>query len=233
MAAAQLADAEYTSLSAAQLSSKPAGTSSVLALWAWRLDKPLDTDLPADRPALSLARVCTEGAAVLLGAAWCSHPEEIKSAFIPLAMVASEKEAVLLLLGRLLAILGAEESACRLIVPMLTDALAARAGELDAGVYAMAAHVLGAIAATCAVRGNMWGFSQVVDMLVKLYKFPQFSISTALMYGTPTRIVSVQTAAAAAAAAEEVLPGTPKPLVQQICEYIIHFVYIMVFRARF
>jgi len=133
-------------------------------------------------------------------------------------MAASEKEVVLLLLGRLLAVMGAEDSSSRLIVPMLTDTLAAKAGELDAGVYAMAAHVLAAIAATCAVGGNAWGFSQIVDLLVKLYKFPQFSISSALMYGTPMQMANGTNVQQLSAIPNEVLPGTPKPIQQRIRE---------------
>lgn len=136
------------------------------------------------RPALSLTRVWTEAAAVLLGAAWCAQPAEVRSAFLPLATASSEKEGVLLLLGRLLAVVGGEESASRLLIPMVTDTLAAKSGEVDAGVYGVAAHVLASMAVTSAASNTMWGYTQVVDLLIKLYKFPQFSISGALLYGS-------------------------------------------------
>lgn len=44
-------------------------------------------------------------------------------------------------------------------------------------VYAVAAHVLGSIAVVCAQGGVRWGYVTILDLLLKLYKFPQFSIS--------------------------------------------------------
>lgn len=41
----------------------------------------------------------------------------------------------------------------------------------------MAGHALASIAVVCAREGRRWGYEQIVDLLVKLYKFPQFSIS--------------------------------------------------------
>lgn len=158
----------------------------VAELWTWDLDHPVDENgaLSEASPARSLTRVWTEAAAVLLGAAWCTQPSEVRSAFIPLATASSEKEGVLLLLGRLLAIVGGEESASRLLIPVVMDTLAAKSGELDAGVYGVAAQVLASMASACAASDNSWGYTQVVDLLIKLYKFPQFSISAALLHGT-------------------------------------------------
>jgi len=216
MATARLAELEHGSAIPTSPLVGSVMCPGVLELWAWPLDRPLDTNLPLQRPALSLARVCTESAAVLLGAAWCSQPSEVKSAFIPLAMVASEKEAMLVLLGRLLAVLGAEYGACRLIIPVLTENLAARGEEVDAGVYAVAAHVLASIAGVCASSGNSWGFTQVVDILIKLYKFPQFSISMALLHGTP---VLQNGAQPEANGGQAILPGTPAPKQQHIRKF--------------
>ena len=76
---------------------------------------------------------------------------------------------------------------------MVTDTLAARSGEVDAGVYGVAAHVLASMAVTSASSNCMWGYTQVTDLLVKLYKFPQFSISAALLYGSATSVITTTT----------------------------------------
>jgi hypothetical protein len=48
---------------------------------------------------------------------------------------------------------------------------------LPVQVYAVAGHVLASIAVVCAQQGRRWGYDAILDLLLKLYKFPQFSIS--------------------------------------------------------
>jgi hypothetical protein len=50
--------------------------------------------------------------------------------------------------------------------------------------WAVAAHVLGEVGAVCALHGDKWGYHHAVDALFKLYKFPQYSVTRALMHGT-------------------------------------------------
>jgi phosphatidylinositol 4-kinase len=225
MASARLAEQEWSvsssssSATSTSLVDRKGGDCArkVAELWTWDLDHPVDENgaLPEACPARSLTKVWTEAAAVLLGAAWCTQPSEVRSAFIPLATASSEKEGVLLLLGRLLAIVGGEESASRLLIPVVMDTLAAKSGELDAGVYGVAAHVLASMASACAASDNSWGYTQVVDLLIKLYKFPQFSISAALLHGTAAPSMARQgyvvatngDSTAAAAAASTIAPG--------------------------
>ena len=44
----------------------------------------------------------------------------------------------------------------------------------SAQAYAVAAHALASVALVCSTEGRRWGYDLVVDLLLKLYKFPQF-----------------------------------------------------------
>ena len=63
--------------------------------------------------------------------------------------------------------------------------------------YAVAGHTLANIGVVCASCNRRWGYDQVVDLLLKLYKFPQFSISRALLHGAPAANPEAEAAAAA------------------------------------
>lgn len=184
MASSRLTETEHKNHA---INTPPPTSTTAYDVWRWNLHQPLDAHLPIQTtPALSLTRVYTEITAVLLSTAWDEQIAEVKGTFIPLTMLAAEKEAVLLLLGRVLSLIKGEETAARLLIPVVADTLAAKVGDLEAGVYGVAAHVLASMAATCAVDNSSWGYTQVVDVLIKLYKFPQFAISSALMHGVPS-----------------------------------------------
>ena len=127
------------------------------------------------------------------------------------------------MLGRLVALTDADEGLCRLVLPLLTDALATQTSGADAEVracppcvcvaaarrhapcfvllwaqaYAVAGHTLANIGIVCALSNRRWGYDQVVDLLLKLYKFPQFSISRALLHGAAVADPEAQAAVAA------------------------------------
>lgn len=181
-----LASAHLYELEFAVSCSSLTNNSMDLRLWAWDIASPLDRDErldPTKYPAECLLRVFMEAFAVLFATAWTFQSSDVRNAFIPLATAFSERESVMLLLGRLMNVVEGDEEISRLLLPLLTDTLAARAAELSTRTYAVAAHVLASMAASCAQGGNQWGYRLVVDLLIKLYKFPQFSISASLLFG--------------------------------------------------
>jgi phosphatidylinositol 4-kinase A len=125
-----------------------------------------------------------EASANLLATAWCTEDGGVRAAFLPQATSAADRGAVLLLLGRLLVLLRGDEEASRLLIPVLSDTVVAHAGErVPASLYAVAGHVLAHVAAACAAGNNRWGYNHAVDILLKMHKFPQFSIAAALLHG--------------------------------------------------
>eukprot|EP00887_Chlorella_sp_A99_P002072 scaffold21.g2072.t1 len=148
--------------------------------------------------ALVLCRTLVEVTATVLAAAWRVQGTELKGVFVPLASSAAERPVMMLVLTRLGALVAGDDALCRFLLPLLTDMLAGQTAGADAAAYAVAAHSLASLALVCAAEGRRWGYDLVVDLLLKLYKFPQFSISRALLYGTPG---TGATAAAQAAAA--------------------------------
>ena len=145
IASARLAEEEHAATASKQpppgaIAGRPhPSLAKVDSLWAWQLDAPLDAaaDTPDSLPARSLARVLLEAEACLLSAAWHTRHAEVQTAFVPLATAAPDKAALALLLGRVHALLAADREATRLVLPMLTDTLAARRGDIDAEVYAV------------------------------------------------------------------------------------------------
>lgn len=187
-----LASAHLYKLEFASSEANQNNISKDLKLWAWDVASPLDREdrlHPAKLPAECLLRVAMEAFAVLFATAWTFQSSDVRNAFIPLATAFSEKESVMLLLGRLMNVVEGDEEISRLLLPLLTDTLAARAAELDARTYAVAAHTLASMAASCAQGGNQWGYRLVVDLLIKLYKYPQFSISASLLFGKSSSLL--------------------------------------------
>ncbi|KAL4452207.1 hypothetical protein ABPG75_007869 [Micractinium tetrahymenae] len=160
----------------------------VKALWVWDLSQDLAaaTSDPTLRTkqAWKLTRALAEGTAMLLSAAWQQHPADLTTIFVPLAGTVLERVEALPVLGRMLALSGGDEELARLVLPLLRDTLASQTTGAEAEAYAVAAHTLASMAICCAVHDRRWGYDQVVDLLIKLYKFPNFSISRALLHGT-------------------------------------------------
>ncbi|KAL4857248.1 Phosphatidylinositol 4-kinase alpha 1 [Chlorella vulgaris] len=162
------------------------------SLWVWDLSRNLsevaagaeqDPSL-RKRPAWWLTRTLSEGTACLLAAAWRRSPAAITTTFVPLAGSALDRPEAVPTLGRMLALAGGDEGLARLVVPLLRDVLASQTSGAEAEAYAVAAHSLASMAVCCAVNGRRWGYDTVVDLLIKLYKVPNFSISRALLHGT-------------------------------------------------
>lgn len=91
----------------------------------------------------------------------------------------------MMLLARLIMLLVGDESAMHLLIPCLYDMVWTRNRhfELTAEVIASAAHIYAQVAGACAIGGNRWGFDSAVGTLLKMHKFPQSDVSSAMLHG--------------------------------------------------
>ena len=77
-----------------------------------------------------------------------------------------------------------DEGVSRMLIPALIDAVAVQRARLDVSSHVFAVHVLASIGVVCAAHSNFWGFSTVLAVLIKLFKYPEHRLSAEMMYGT-------------------------------------------------
>jgi hypothetical protein len=193
---AKLAEREYTNVSVGD--SQEHGVSRLLKLWLWDITEPLYKE-NSGFTAQNLVRQAAETMALSLAAGWRCQMASIQGAFIPIAASAAEQQVLLLVLGRFIAIMNGDSQIGELVLPFLINlftvpqsiasqfphsptaepAAIARRAEL----FGLAAHVLAGVAAVFSMNDHRQGYTRVVDMLVKLYKYPQLEISSVLLHG--------------------------------------------------
>ena len=88
----------------------------------------------ACRRAWRLTRTLAEGTAALLAACWQNHPSSVRPIFVPLASAALERPEAVPVLGRMIALAGADEDLARIVMPLRSDALASQTSGADAEV---------------------------------------------------------------------------------------------------
>jgi phosphatidylinositol 4-kinase len=76
------------------------------------------------------------------------------------------------------------EDVSRMLIPALIDAVLVQAARLDVWSHEFAVHVLASMGVVCAAYSNFWGFSTILSILVKLFKFPDHRISAEMMFGS-------------------------------------------------
>lgn len=103
--------------------------------------------LPLCRRAWRLTRTLAEGTASLLAAAWRRDPATVRTIFVPLAGAALERPTAVPVLGRMIALSGADEDLARIVMPLLSDALASQTSGADAEVTGSAGLQVGSMLA--------------------------------------------------------------------------------------
>lgn len=76
------------------------------------------------------------------------------------------------------------EDVSRMLIPALIDAVLVQGARMEVSSHVFAVHVLASMGVVCAAYSNFWGFSTILSILVKLFKFPEHRISAELMFGS-------------------------------------------------
>lgn len=186
VACAQLAESEFD---AGSNSKDVQCMERISDLWLWDVLEDLTEGNSQNKaPAYQLVRGAVEVTAATLASAWRHQRQGVQSAFAPLAIAAGEEQILSLILSRLVAITEGDPELADLTMTFFTDILpgfvASDAHTKNVEVYAVTIHAMAAIGAVSAVADQKKVYSRVVDLLVKLYKYPKFGISKALLYGS-------------------------------------------------
>ena len=76
------------------------------------------------------------------------------------------------------------EEVSRMLIPALIDAVVVQRATLDVSTHVYAVHVLASMGVVCGAGSNFWGFSTVLSMMIKLFKFPEHRFTSEMMFGT-------------------------------------------------
>ncbi|KAL3141037.1 hypothetical protein ABBQ32_005551 [Trebouxia sp. C0010 RCD-2024] len=174
-------------------------------VWRWNLTAdamPLGTGPGAH--AQQLCRAVSEAACATLAAAWRSGDQAgVKAAFLPLsdvggfstlATTGTERQAVLLSVGRLCCMTdagsshrhsAASEELTRMAVTLLLDTLGSDDASGLSQVDACAVYTLACLGVTYGMQDRRWAYEQVADALCKLYKGVQGRVGQHLLHGSP------------------------------------------------
>ncbi len=76
------------------------------------------------------------------------------------------------------------EEVSRMLIPALIDAVLVQAARLDESSHVFAVHVLASMGVVCGANSNFWGYSTILSILIKLFKFPEHRMSAEMMFGS-------------------------------------------------
>ena len=132
---------------------------------------------------VSVLSEIVEHIGIVISMSWHKHPLQAQQDVNFLEIVSADKYIVLSVALTVLQKLDGNEDFSFLVIPLLIDMMAVQAEQLDISNHVFAIHVLGSIGIVCAKNANFWGFSTVLEIFIKLYKFPEHKISAAMMHG--------------------------------------------------
>lgn len=175
-----------------------------LTVWMHVLDDNISS------PVLHLISMLIDHIGTIIASSWRHHSLQAQQDVYFLEIISGEKFIILMVALRVLQKLRGDEDFARLVIPLLTDMMALQAEELDVSNHVFAANTLASIGILCAKNGNFWGFSTILGIFTKLFKFPGHKISAAMMHGsshTVQRRIPGNSPGALAAALKRVASG--------------------------